>query len=232
MVHFLAYLVHTICLGNTFLIDQCQHGRLKSLILQRDQDRMIERTDPVKILTPDKLHAELYTVILLKDLAKHIISSLFQQSLRCFFGSHQPGRHIPGYNTGLDPSSSVILFMVSLCHKKAVEFAEKHLSADTFFVDPWHVFIPHLLIAGARNVNRLMRFPFPMRRYIGPFVPVMPDQIITGPVRDHNLFTLEVHIFYREHHIFVKKKRAASPSHGIAAALLFFIGKHDLLQFL
>ena len=78
MIHLPAYLVHTVCLGNTLLIDQCQHSRLKSLILQRDQDWMIERTDPVKILTPDKLHAELYTVILLKDLTKHIISSLFQ----------------------------------------------------------------------------------------------------------------------------------------------------------
>lgn len=79
---------------------------------------MIERTDPVKILTPNKLHAELYTVILLKDLTKHIISSLIQQGLRCFFGSHQPGRHIPGYNTGFDPSSSVILFMVSFAIKR------------------------------------------------------------------------------------------------------------------
>lgn len=136
---------------------------------------MIEWTDPLKILTPDKLHAELYTVILLKKISpSHHIFSLSAES-PLFFRDLISRADTSRTATGFDPSSSVILFMVSLCHKKAVEFAEKHLSADTFFVDPWHIFIPHLLIAGARNINRLMRFSFPMRRYIGPFVPVMPD---------------------------------------------------------
>ena len=41
---------------------------------------------------------------------------------------------------------------------------------------PRHIFIPDLLIRSARYINRLMGFSFPMRRYIRPFISVMPDQ--------------------------------------------------------
>jgi len=70
-----------------------------------------------------------------------------------------------------------------------------------------------------------------MRRYIRPFISVMPDQIITGSIRNHDFFPFKIHIFYREHHIFIKKKRASTPAHGITITFFLLIGKHDLLKF-
>ena len=67
---------------------------------------------------------------------------------------------------------------------------------------------------------------------IGPFISVMPDQIVTHSVRHHYLCILKVHIFHRKHHVLIKKERTAAPAHCIARTILFLIGIHDLLQFL
>ena len=58
----------------------------------------------------------------------------------------------------------------------------------------------------------------------------MPDQIVTALIWDHCLFSLKDTILYREHHILIKKKRAAAPAHGITVTFLFFIREHDLLK--
>ena len=58
----------------------------------------------------------------------------------------------------------------------------------------------------------------------------MPDQIVTALIWDHCLFSLKYALLYREHHILIKKKWAAAPTHGITVTFLFFIREHDLLK--
>ena len=192
---------------------------------------MIKRLDSLVIFTSDKFHTELCAVITVKNLIQYIVAFFQKQCFQGFLRSQEPCSQIFCDYTCTDTVSFLIQFMVTFCHQKAVKFPKCHLPADSVFVDSRHIFIPDLLIRSARNINRLMGFSFPMRRYIRPFISVMPDQVIACPVGNHYFFPFKIHIFHREHHIFVKKKRAATPAHGVAAALLFFIRKHDFFQF-
>ena len=113
-----------------------------------------------------------------------------------------------------------------------IDLAPHRIPAKLSFSDTGKIILPKFLISDSRNRHRIVGFPLSMGRYIGPFIPIMPDQIIAHPVRHHHFCTFKFHIFYWEHHILIKKKWTTAPSHSIARTVFFLVGKHDLLQFL
>ena len=122
--------------------------------------------------------------------------------------------------------------MVLFSNKHIVELTEYRVPAQSAFMNVRHIFLTKFLIRKFVYADSHMSLSAVMRRHIRPLITVMPDQIIAAFIRDHRLLSLENPLFDREHHIFVKKKRAATPAHGIAVALFLIVGKHYLLEFL
>ena len=120
--------------------------------------------------------------------------------------------------------------MGAFCSGHVVKLAEHRIFSQTEGIQLRHIFFSEFLIIHMVAFHCVMRFPFPVRGNVGPFVPVMPDQVITDFIGDHYIYALKSAVFNREHHVLIKQEGAAAPAHCIAAAFLFFIGKHDFLQ--
>ena len=122
--------------------------------------------------------------------------------------------------------------VVSFCACKRINLAPHRIPAQLALADTWQVIITKLFVRDSLHRNRVMGLSLPVRRNVRPLISVMPDQIITHPVRHHDLNVFKIHIFHRKHHVLVKKERASSPAHCIARTVGLLIRIHDLLQLL
>ena len=184
----------------------------------------------VKILPANKIRAKLCLIICNKKISQFPVCTLFHQFPQIQSGFPDCFPKVCCHTACLVFQTFVADPVILSGDPHIVQLLSDGISVQSAPVHTGHVILPELLIGSPFHAHSPVSLTFRICRHIRPLISIILSQIFTAMVRDHYLQSLESSLFCREKDLLVKERGTACPTHGITVTILFFVGKHKLLQ--
>lgn len=123
-------------LKGALLVGRYRRNHLGDLVLRQGRSQVVRQASPIGVLAPSGLRTRLCAMVLLGSLAGRVVSSLFRRNLHYFFKSRRSNERVPNCGANFSPSSSIVLFVISLYRGGTMRFTRGRLSTSAFFISP------------------------------------------------------------------------------------------------